>query len=135
MTDRLVLGGDQVSLADITVPFLSVLGMRDHIIPEPTSAPVMDLVGSADKHELRLDGGHIGLVVGRTAAKTTIPTIIGFLATAKRAATMTICDLTPADVDGLAAFFGALSEEDLTFIREDVHDRAVASRWLSTATS
>jgi len=25
-------------------------------------------------------------------------------------------------VDGLAAFFGALSEEDLTFIQEDVHD-------------
>jgi ribosomal protein S18 acetylase RimI-like enzyme len=38
---------------------------------------------------------------------------------------MTIRDLTPADVDGLAAFFGALSEEDLTFIREDVHNLAV----------
>ena len=48
---------------------------------------------------------------------------------------MTIRDLTPADVDGLAAYFGAPSEEDLTFVREDVHDRAVASRWLSTATS
>ena len=79
MNGRLVLGGDQVSLAGITVPFLSVLGVRDHIIPEPTSAPVMDLVGSADKHELRLDGGHVGLVVGRTAAKTAIPTIIEFL--------------------------------------------------------
>jgi ribosomal protein S18 acetylase RimI-like enzyme len=41
---------------------------------------------------------------------------------------MTIRDLTPADVDGLAAFFGALSEEDLTFIREDVHDRAVIAQ-------
>jgi polyhydroxyalkanoate synthase len=79
MTGRLVLGGDQVSLAAITVPFLSVLGARDHIIPEPASAPVMDLVGSADKHQLRLDGGHIGLIVGRTAAKTTIPAIIEFL--------------------------------------------------------
>jgi polyhydroxyalkanoate synthase subunit PhaC len=79
MTGRLVLGGDQVSLAGITAPFLSVLGLRDHIIPEPASAPVTDLVGSADKHELRLDGGHIGLVVGRTAAKTTIPAIIEFL--------------------------------------------------------
>lgn len=38
---------------------------------------------------------------------------------------MTIRDLTPADVDGLAAFFGALSEEDLTFIREDIHNLAV----------
>ena len=41
---------------------------------------------------------------------------------------MTIRDLTPADVDGLAAYFGAPSEEDLTFIREDVHDRAVIAQ-------
>jgi polyhydroxyalkanoate synthase subunit PhaC len=79
MTGRLVLGGDRVRLTDITLPFLSVLGARDHIIPEPASAPVIDLVGSADKHELRLAGGHIGLVVGKTAAKTTIPAIIDFL--------------------------------------------------------
>jgi polyhydroxyalkanoate synthase subunit PhaC len=79
VTGRPVLGGHQVSLGGITVPFLSVLGVRDHTIPEPSSAPVMDLVGSADKHELRLDGGHIGLVAGRTAEETTIPTIIGFL--------------------------------------------------------
>ena len=79
MTGRLVLGGDRVRLTDITLPFLSVLGTRDHIIPEPASAPVIDLVGSTDKHELRLAGGHIGLVVGKTAAKTTIPAIIDFL--------------------------------------------------------
>ena len=79
MTGRLILGGDRVRLTDITLPFLSVLGTRDHIIPEPASAPVIDLVGSSDKHELRLAGGHIGLVVGKTAAKTTIPAIIDFL--------------------------------------------------------
>jgi hypothetical protein len=71
--------GQPSRTARITVPFLSVLGLRDHIIPEPTSAPVINLIGSADKHELRLDAGHIGLVVGRTAATTTIPTIIEFL--------------------------------------------------------
>jgi polyhydroxyalkanoate synthase len=79
ITDRLSLGGDRVHLSDITMPFLAVLATRDHIIPEPSAAPVIDLVGSADKHLLRLDGGHIGLVVGKTAAKTTIPTIIDFL--------------------------------------------------------
>jgi polyhydroxyalkanoate synthase len=79
VTGRIELGGDRVSLADITLPFLSVLGTRDHIIPEPSSAPVMDLVGSTDKHELRLDGGHIGLLVGRTAHRTTIPTLLEFL--------------------------------------------------------
>ena len=66
-------------LSDITVPFLTVMANRDHIVPEASAAPLIDLVGSADKHELRLDGGHVGLLVGRTAAKTTIPTIIDFL--------------------------------------------------------
>jgi polyhydroxyalkanoate synthase len=79
VTDRLVLGGDHVSLKDITVPFLAVLGERDHIVPILAAAPVMDLVGSQDKTELRLKGGHVGIVVGRTAANTTIPTIIEFL--------------------------------------------------------
>jgi polyhydroxyalkanoate synthase len=79
INDRLVIGGDSVSLSEIKVPFLHVLANRDHIIPEASSAPLVGLVGSPDKHELRLDSGHIGLVVGRTAAKTTIPTIIEFL--------------------------------------------------------
>jgi polyhydroxyalkanoate synthase subunit PhaC len=79
ITDRLFLGGDRVHLSDITMPFLAVLATRDHIVPEPSAAPLIDLVGSADRHLLRLDGGHIGLVVGKTAAKTTIPTIIDFL--------------------------------------------------------
>jgi len=61
------------------VPFLTVLGNRDHIVPEASAAPLIDLIGSPDKHEARLDGGHVGLLVGRTAAKTTIPTIIDFL--------------------------------------------------------
>jgi poly[(R)-3-hydroxyalkanoate] polymerase subunit PhaC len=79
MTGQVVLGGDPVHVSDITVPFLSVLGTRDHIIPPAAAAPVLDLVGSADKRELRLEGGHVGLVVGRTASKTTVPTIIEFL--------------------------------------------------------
>src|SRR3954452_5326499 len=79
MTDRVRLGGDAVHLRDITVPFLAVIAKRDHIVPEPVAAPVIDLVGSEDKEMLRLDAGHIGLVVGRSAAKVTIPTIIEFL--------------------------------------------------------
>jgi len=79
VTDRLTVGGDPVHLRDITVPFLTVRATRDHIVPEEASAPLIDLVGSPDKHELRLDAGHMGLVVGRTAARTTVPTILDFL--------------------------------------------------------
>ncbi len=79
LNDRIVLGGDRVHLADIQVPFLHVLGLRDHIIPEPSAGPLVDLIGSPDKHELRLDAGHVGLMVGRTAAKNTVPVVIDFL--------------------------------------------------------
>jgi polyhydroxyalkanoate synthase len=79
VNDRLVVAGDRVHLRDIRCPFLSVLANRDHIVPEPAAAPLIDLVGAEDRHELRLDAGHIGLVVGRTAARTTVPTIIEFL--------------------------------------------------------
>ena len=78
MTERLVVGGDRVRLSDIIVPFLHVLASRDHIIPA-AAAPLIALVGSPDKHELRLDAGHVGLLVGKAAAKTTLPTIIDFL--------------------------------------------------------
>jgi len=79
VNDTLLLGGDRVTLSAITVPFLTVLATRDHIVPEASAAPLIDLVGSPDKHELRLDAGHVGLLVGRGAATTTIPTIIEFL--------------------------------------------------------
>ena len=78
--DTVRLGGDPVRLRDIDVPYLNVMATRDHIVPEQTAAPAVELVGSEDKEELKLDAGHIGLVVGRTAAKVTIPTIIEFLA-------------------------------------------------------
>jgi poly[(R)-3-hydroxyalkanoate] polymerase subunit PhaC len=86
MTERLVVGGDRVRLSDSTVPFLHVLASRDHIIPE-AAAPLIGLVGSPDKHELRLDAGHVGLLVGKTAAKTTLPTIIDFLKQRSRVTT------------------------------------------------
>ena len=79
VTDRLTVGGDRVHLSDIRVPFLTVRAYRDHIVPPDATAPLIDLVGSPDKHELRLPAGHMGLVVGRTAARTTVPTIIDFL--------------------------------------------------------
>jgi polyhydroxyalkanoate synthase len=79
MSDRLRLGGENVSLRDITVPVLTVLAERDHIVPEPVACPLPELVGSEDNETLRLKAGHVGLIVGRSAAKVTIPRIIEFL--------------------------------------------------------
>ena len=41
--------------------------------------PTPDQVGDWVTLWQPLDGGHVGLLVGRTAARTTIPTIIEFL--------------------------------------------------------
>lgn len=79
INDRIFLGGDRVRLADIKIPFLHVLGLRDHIIPVPSAAPLVGLIGSEDKQEMRLDAGHVGLMVGRTAAKNTVPVLIDTL--------------------------------------------------------
>lgn len=79
VTDSLSLGGDRVHLGDVRCPFLSVVAERDNIVPLPAAAPLIELVGATDKQELRLPAGHIGLVVGRTASRTTVPTIIDFL--------------------------------------------------------
>ncbi|HSP39106.1 MAG TPA: alpha/beta fold hydrolase [Frankiaceae bacterium] len=79
MNDDIRLGGRPVHLADITCPFLNVVAERDHIVPVEAAAPLIDLVGSTDKGELRLQAGHIGLAVGKTAARVTIPTIVEFL--------------------------------------------------------
>ncbi len=79
MTDRLRVGGRPVHLSDVTVPFLNVVAAKDHIVPPEAARAVLDLVGSAQKDELLLQAGHIGLAVGRTAQKVTIPSIVEFL--------------------------------------------------------
>jgi polyhydroxyalkanoate synthase len=79
MRDSIRLNGDLIRLRDIRFPMLTVLAERDHIVPEPVAAPLPDLVGSEENELLRLDAGHVGLIVGRTAAKVTIPRIIEFL--------------------------------------------------------
>ena len=52
---------------------------------------------------------------------------------------MTISPITSADIDHVIAFFGGLSERDLTFIREDLSDTAALAafagqplRWIDT---
>ena len=72
------LGGREVDLKNITVPFRSIVAEQDDISPPAASAALPGLVGSADSKELRLPGGHIGLMVGRTAHKRSLPMMIEF---------------------------------------------------------
>jgi polyhydroxyalkanoate synthase len=76
---RFRLGGRRVDLGSINVPFLSVVGEKDHIAPLATSEPLMDLIGSRDKTELRVPAGHVGLFVGRSSAKHCLPPMIDWI--------------------------------------------------------
>jgi polyhydroxyalkanoate synthase len=73
------LAGRTVRLADITVPFLSIVAEKDHLVPLAAAHPVVERVGSQDKQEVVLPGGHIGLMVGRSAHKRSIPKIVEFI--------------------------------------------------------
>jgi polyhydroxyalkanoate synthase len=73
------MGGRRVDLGAITVPFLSVVGEKDTMTPPATSAPLLDLVGSADTSELRVKAGHVGLFVGASAAKHCVPGMLDWI--------------------------------------------------------
>jgi polyhydroxyalkanoate synthase len=76
---RLPFGGRTIDLADITVPFLNIVGEKDHIVPPAAVGNLVEMVGSTDAEELRLPAGHVGLIVGRTAHKRNLPAMADWL--------------------------------------------------------
>ena len=79
MSGTVQLGDRRVSLRDLTWPLLNVIAGKDHIVPSDAAEPVCSLVGSAEAETLELPAGHVGLVMGRAAATTTLPGIVGWL--------------------------------------------------------
>lgn len=70
--NRLVQGGLSVSgrevrLRDLVCPLMVVSFSGDHIVPEVSARCLLDLVGSADKRDVLLPGGHVGAVIGKRA--------------------------------------------------------------------
>jgi len=83
-TNALVLDGEPIDLNDITVPFLNILGEKDHIVPAASTEPLAALVGSADASELRLEAGHVGMIIGSGATKRHMPVISDWIADRSR---------------------------------------------------
>jgi len=75
ITNTVFLGGRRVDLRHVTVPVLIIVAEKDHIVPLQSALPAADVVGSEDVEIAALPFGHVGLVMGRAAAKQTIPTI------------------------------------------------------------
>ena len=115
----------------ITRPVLNIMAERDHIVPLAAAEPLLGLVGSKEKEELRLAAGHAGLVAGRKAAKVTLPGIAGWFKEHSRGDLMQIREPSEADLDALLAFFERVPESERTFFKEPVLDRATVEGWLT----
>ena len=76
---EVVLAGHTRRLLDITTPFLNIYGKHDHVSPPASVAPLTELVGSEDREGVELRAGHVGLLVGGTARKSTLPTLDDWL--------------------------------------------------------
>src|SRR6478735_149162 len=78
--DMLEMDGRRVRLADIHCPVLNIAASRDPIAPRPTTSFVTSRVGSTDSSEIVIEGGHVGIVVGRTASRDLWPRVGRWLA-------------------------------------------------------
>ena len=78
-TGRVPLHGGEVDFADIRVPFNNIIGEKDTIVPPESTTPLTPIVGAGDGTETRLRGGHVGLVVGRTAQRHHIPAMASWI--------------------------------------------------------
>jgi polyhydroxyalkanoate synthase len=79
MEGTLSIRGERVALNNLRANLLNVIADADHITPPCQSERVMQLVGSHDKQVFRVKGGHIGIMAGRGAEKTTWPHIDDWL--------------------------------------------------------
>jgi polyhydroxyalkanoate synthase len=75
----LKIGGKLVDLSRITVPFLHVVAQYDHIVPSGCTAPLIGRVGSRDKEEVVLPGGHVSIAAGANAVKRMWPKLDSWL--------------------------------------------------------
>jgi polyhydroxyalkanoate synthase subunit PhaC len=76
----LVIDGKSADLANIRVPVLSVCAEHDHLAPYDSVKPLIEKVGSTDKRELLLKGGHVSLIAGPNAVKRMWPQLDAWLA-------------------------------------------------------
>ena len=74
------MAGKPAKLGNIKVPLLSVVAEHDHLAPRDSTKPLLDLVGSEDKQEILLKGGHVSLIAGPNAIKRMWPRLNEWLA-------------------------------------------------------
>jgi polyhydroxyalkanoate synthase subunit PhaC len=79
MQGTMMIRGQHVDVSQLRANLLTVIAEQDHIVPPCQSETIIAKVGSTDKTELRIPGGHIGVMAGSGASKHTWPKIDGWL--------------------------------------------------------
>ena len=77
--DAMSVGGRPAELANIKVPVLHAVAEHDHIVPYEAARPLIEKIGSSDKQEVMLKGGHVSLVAGANAIKRLWPKLDSWL--------------------------------------------------------
>ena len=78
--NEMKLGPQWVDLGAIQVPFLHLAAEHDQIVPRESSKELLELIGSEDKTEFALKGGHVSLVAGGNAVYRLWPKLDRWLA-------------------------------------------------------
>ncbi len=73
MAGTMDVGGQPIDFGNVKVPYLHIAAEHDHIVPREASAPLLGMVGSSDKQEVVLKGGHVSLVAGANAVRRLWP--------------------------------------------------------------
>jgi putative long chain acyl-CoA synthase len=73
-----VIADRLLSLADVALPVLAVVGAVDEIAPAAGVRAIRQAAPRADVYELCVNAGHFGLVVGSGSREVTWPTVAGW---------------------------------------------------------
>jgi len=77
--DTMSVGGRTAKLENIKVPILHAVAEHDHIVPYDAAKHLITKIGSQDKEEVMLKGGHVSLVAGANAIKRLWPKLDSWL--------------------------------------------------------
>jgi polyhydroxyalkanoate synthase len=77
--DTMSVGGRAARLQNIKAPILHAVAEHDHIVPYDAAKHLIAKIGSSDKEEVMLKGGHVSLVAGANAIKRLWPKLDNWL--------------------------------------------------------
>jgi len=73
--NELKLGDKLIDLSTIRVPLLNIVADEDHLVSPQCSAPLNDVVSSADKRLMRFHTGHVGLIASLYSQNNVLPKV------------------------------------------------------------